>query len=147
VAEFKAGGIAVHWRGLSGVEVEDLRSRVLLGWQPIAQYSGLDLLQFDGGVEIRAAKADKGDAVRGLLSETSHGTPVAYLGDDSSDESAFRAVAGRGLSILVRPGWRETSAQLWLHPPTELLDFLGLWLKAGREGDARKGTTARAVNG
>jgi trehalose-6-phosphatase len=58
---------------------------------------------------------------------------VAYLGDDSTDESAFQAMQGRGLTILVRPIWRETAAQLWLQPPDELRDFLGLWLKACAE--------------
>ena len=48
-AEFKAGSIAVHWRGLSESDAEDLRARVLLGWRPIAEHSGLDLLEFDGG--------------------------------------------------------------------------------------------------
>ncbi len=130
VAELKAGSIAVHWRGLTAIEAEDLRSRVMLGWGPIAEYSGLDLLQFDGGVEIRAAEADKGEAVRSLLNEIGPETAVAYLGDDSSDESAFKALGSRGLSVLVRPVWRETNAQMWLKPPEELLDFLGLWLKA-----------------
>jgi trehalose 6-phosphate phosphatase len=148
VAEFKAGSIAVHWRGLTAIDAEDLRSRVMLGWRPIAEYSGLDLLQFDGGVEIRAAEADKGEAVRDFLTKISPEAPVAYLGDDSSDESAFQALGSRGLSVLVRPVWRETNAQLWLKPPEELLDFLGLWLKARSEGGgAAKGNAARAVNG
>ncbi len=56
IAEFKAGSIAVHWRGLSELDAEDLRARVLLGWRPIAEHNGLDLLDFDGGVEIRPAK-------------------------------------------------------------------------------------------
>jgi len=144
-AEFKAGGIAVHWRGRSESGAEDLRTRVVLGWRPIAEHSGLDLLEFDGGIEIRARAADKGDAVRTILREISADTPAAYLGDDSTDEPAFRAMQSRGISVLVRPTWRETAAQLWLQPPGELLDFLGLWLKSCVEHDAFDGTTA-AVN-
>jgi trehalose 6-phosphate phosphatase len=128
-AEFKAGSIAVHWRGMSEKDAKDLRARVMLGWGPIAEHSGLDLLEFDGGVEVRASEADKGDAVRTFLSEISPTVPVAYLGDDTTDESAFMAMEGRGISVLVRPSWRETAAQFWLQPPGELLDFLGLWLK------------------
>jgi len=136
VAEFKAGSIAVHWRGLSESEAEDIRSRVLLGWRPIAENSGLNLLNFDGGVEIRSPQANKGDAVRAFLSEINPDTPAAYLGDDSTDESAFHAMQGRGLTVLVRPTWRETAAQLWLKPPDELRDFLGLWLKTCAEQNA-----------
>ena len=146
-AEFKAGSIAVHWRGLSESDAEDLRARVLLGWRSIAESSGLDLLEFDGGVEIRASEANKGDAVRTYLSEISPHTPVAYLGDDTTDESAFRAMHGRGLCVLVRPRWRRTAAQLWLKPPEELLDFLGLWLKTCVEHDTFDSGAAAAVNG
>jgi trehalose 6-phosphate phosphatase len=146
-AEFKAGSIAVHWRGLSENDVEDLRARVTLGWRPIAEHNGLDILEFDGGVEIRASKADKGDAVRTLLNEISPSAPVAYLGDDATDESAFRAMQGRGISVLVRPKWRETDAQLWLKPPDELLDFLGLWLKVCTQHGAFGSGAVAAVNG
>ncbi len=137
-AEFKAGSIAVHWRGLSESDVEDLRARVLLGWRRIAEHSGLDLLEFDGGLEIRACEADKGVAVRTFLSEISPDAPVAYLGDDTTDESAFQAMQGRGISVLVRPEWRQTAAQLWLRPPDELLDFLAQWLTTCAEHDAMK---------
>lgn len=133
-AEFKTGSIAVHWRGLSESGVNALRARVLLGWRPIAESSGLDLLEFDGGIEMLTPEADKGDAVRAFLNEIARDTPAAYLGDDNTDESAFRAMQGRGLSLLVRPEWRQTVAQLWVTPPDELLDFLGLWLKACTEG-------------
>lgn len=146
-AEFKAGGIAVHWRGLSESAAQDLRARVLLGWRPMAECNGLDLLEFDGGVEIRAPEADKGDAVRAFLREIGRDTPAAYLGDDSSDESAFRAMKGRGISVLVRPTRRPTAAQMWLQPPDELLDFLGLWLKACNEGSTSTSGAAAAVNG
>jgi trehalose-phosphatase len=147
VAEFKTGSIAIHWRGLNQKETEDLRARVTLGWCPIAETSGLDLMEFDGGIEILAREAAKGDAVRSFLSEISPETPAAYLGDDYTDESAFQAIQGRGISILVRPAWRRTGAQYWLKPPQELLEFLDLWLKASLKHIALGGGAAAAVSG
>jgi trehalose 6-phosphate phosphatase len=146
-AEFKTGSIAVHWRGLSDRKAEELRGRVLLGWNPIAERSGLEFLDFDGGIEIRAPEADKGDVVQVLLTEMEPDTPAAYLGDDATDERAFRAIQGRGLSVLVRPRWRPTAAQLWLKPPAELFDFLTQWLEAARGRDALGGETVAAVGG
>lgn len=129
-AEFKTGSIAVHWRGLSENEAESIRGRALMGWISIARHSPLKLFEFDGGVEIRGTEADKGDAVRTILSEMKFKTPAAYLGDDTTDEHAFAAIEGRGLSVLVRPRKRTTAAQVWLKPPDELLDFLMWWLQA-----------------
>jgi trehalose-phosphatase len=146
LAEFKTGSIAVHWRGLGECEAEEIRGRVLIGWLTLAGQAGLDLLEFEGGVEIRAPQADKGDAVRCLLREMDPNTPAAYLGDDTTDERAFRALNGRGLNVLVRPRWRQTAAQMWLKPPDELLDFLARWLAACRKHTALGGETAAAVN-
>jgi trehalose 6-phosphate phosphatase len=87
-------------------------------------------------LEIRARAADKGEAVRAFLEEIGADAPIAYLGDDNTDESAFKALQGRGLTVLVRPKWRTTAAQFWLKPPEELLDFLGLWLKNCAQRDA-----------
>ena len=73
---------------------------------------------------------DKGDAVRTMLKETAPNVPVTYLGDDITDERAFRALSSRGLGILVRPNFRRSAAQAWLKPPEELHDFLSRWLAA-----------------
>ncbi len=144
-AEFKTGSIAVHWRGIEEWRVKQLRGRVLLGWRPIAESSGLDLLDFDGGLEICAPEADKGEAVKALLQDMPPGTPAAYLGDDATDERAFLAIQGQGLSVLVRPRWRHTGAQIWLKPPDELLYFLTQWLEATTERDTSGGLTAHAA--
>ena len=138
-AEFKPGGIAVHWRGLPPLDAADLRARVLLGWRPIVEEHGLDLLDFDGGIEIRARKANKGDAVRDFLDEVNPETPVAYLGDDTTDEQAFHAMGDRGVTILVRTEWRESAAGLWLSPPGELIEFLELWLKTSAAAQRHHG--------
>lgn len=145
-AEFKTGSIALHWRGLDECEAESVRGRALLGWRPLAKYTRLALLEFDGGIEIRAHDADKGDAVRTILNEMNPGTPTAYLGDDATDEHAFEAVNGRGLSILARARLRKTAAQLWLKPPDEVLDFLNRWLHACQEQDLFSSDTAVEVN-
>lgn len=145
-AEYKIGSIAVHWRDLDKSEVEAIRWRVLLGWTPIARETGLALLEFDGGVEIRACQTNKGTAVRTIISEMNPDTPTAYLGDDATDEPAFRAVNSRGLSVLVRLRWRTTSAQLRLKPPDEVLGFLRQWLLACRARDNSRNDAAAAVN-
>jgi len=140
--EFKPGGIAVHWRGQSRSRSAEMRERVLRGWFPIAQEALLSILEFDGGVEIRVPDLDKGDAVRTVVSEIDPAAPVAYLGDDVTDERAFRALGSRGLSILVRPEWRTTSARVWLRPPDELLEFLNQWLQVCTAGTASTGSTS-----
>jgi trehalose 6-phosphate phosphatase len=145
-AEYKIGSIAVHWRDLDKCQVETIRGRVLLGWMAIAQTTGLALLEFDGGVEIRARKTNKGTAVRTIMNEMNPDTPTAYLGDDTTDEHAFQAVNSRGLSVLVRSRWRTTSARLCLKPPAEVLGFLRQWLLACRARDYSWDDAAAAVN-
>lgn len=132
-AELKNAGVAIHWRGLAEQQAEEWRGRVLLGWTVIAERSGLRLLEFDGGVEICAQQSDKGAVVRTLLREAGETTPAAYLGDDNTDECAFRAITGRGLGVLVRPRFRKTAARVWIQPPEDLLEFLTLWLAASRQ--------------
>lgn len=135
-AEFKAGSLAVHWRGLEPGEAAELRARVQPELGALARRDGMALLQFDGGVELRCAEPHKGTAVRMLRCELAEDAPLAYLGDDTTDEDAFRELRGTGaLTVLVRPEWRETAAEAWLRPPEELVGFLQGWLE--RIGEPR----------
>ena len=93
---------------------------------------GLTLLKFEAGVELRVGR-DKGGAVETILREAGPGAPVAYLGDDLTDEAAFRAVNSvrpHSLSVLMCRQWHETEADVWLRPPVELRGFLEGWLLA-----------------
>jgi trehalose 6-phosphate phosphatase len=133
LVEIKPGGIAIHWRGLPAGEIKEIEARVLKEWTPIANHPVLRLLRFDGGLELRVAHPDKGDAVAAIIEELEPAAPVAYLGDDLTDEDSFRvlndhAANSRGLTVLVRPEYRETAAKLWLRPPRELAAFLEQWL-------------------
>jgi trehalose 6-phosphate phosphatase len=144
-AEFKTGAVAIHWRGLNEATAAKIRGQVLLGWLPIAQSAPMELLEFDGGVEMRMPGRDKGDAVRTILDEMGPEVPVAYLGDDATDERAFLALEKRGLSVLVRPEWRKTAAALWIKPPEGLREFLTRWLEACREGQHRARTKSSGL--
>jgi trehalose 6-phosphate phosphatase len=131
--ENKANGVVMHWRGASARKAMGIERRTRELFEPFARMDGLALLEFEAGVELRAGR-DKGGAVEAILEEAGAVGPVAFLGDDISDETAFRAVnkvKGEHVSVLVRRARRETAADVWLRPPGELKEFLEMWLKAG----------------
>jgi trehalose-phosphatase len=130
--EDKANGAVMHWRGASPAKARVIEERTRALFEPLARLDGLGLLEFEAGLELRAGR-DKGGAVEAILKEAGARGPVAFLGDDVTDEAAFRAVngaAGAHLSVLVRKEPRETDADVWLRPPGELLGFLARWVEA-----------------
>ncbi len=130
LVERKPGAIAIHWRGLHPSQVENARTGAYRVLSPMALQHRLLLTEFDGGMELRERNRSKGDVVASVLSEHGADVPVAYLGDDATDEDAFRALHGRGLTVLVRPTYRFTAAQTWIRPPEELVQFLTDWVRA-----------------
>jgi trehalose 6-phosphate phosphatase len=126
-AEIKLGGIAIHWRGMPAAETRRVQALTRDGWTPLAERSGLKLLQFEAGLELRVSHPDKGDAIRSILGTLDDSVPIAFLGDDITDEDAFQVLKGRGLTVLVRTDYRETIAEAWLRPPQELIGFLQRW--------------------
>jgi len=142
--EKKVGSIALHTRGLTQWDAHQITAiarEFSCSIPADPEDSGLEWLPFDGGVELRGSGCTKATAVHSILRDELSGTPVAYLGDDLTDEDAFAAIhASRsrnpGLAVLVRPESRPSAADLWLRPPDELLAFLDRWLAAaGAPGD------------
>ena len=134
--EDKANGAVMHWRGHARHTQALIEKRTRALFAPLAELNGLTLLEFEAGLELRAGR-DKGGAVEAILAEerAAGGVPgpVAFLGDDLTDEAAFRAVnalEGAHLSVLVRRERRETDADVWLRPPEELRRFLGMWARS-----------------
>jgi len=129
--EHKENGAVMHWRGYSRQKAKEIESRSRDLFEPLSRLEGLTLLDFESGIELRVGR-NKGGAVDAILKETDNGGPVAYLGDDYSDEAAFRSVqrvGKRGFTGLVRRDWRETAAEVWLKPPAEMRIFLDAWAK------------------
>ena len=132
--EEKHGCVALHWRGLNENEINNIKQAVYFTWEKIAEECRLVLRRFDGGLELQAPGRDKGVAVKTVLNEVEDQAVCAYLGDDLTDEDGFRAIKGRGLSVLVRGDRRDTEADIRLHPPDELLWFLHEWSTISRKG-------------
>ena len=77
---------------------------------------------------IPCLDVDKGRVVKRVIAEEPESTVAAFLGDDLTDEDGFRAVQSHGIGVLVREESRPTAAQIWLKPPTELIEFLNQWI-------------------
>lgn len=135
--EDKANAVVMHWRGASPGKAAEIEERTRALFEPLAVGDGFMLLKFEAGLELRAGR-DKGAAAKAIVDEAEasggqRNAPVAFLGDDITDESAFRtvnALHGPHLSALVRREPRGTDADVWLRPPRELVEFLNRWLKA-----------------
>lgn len=142
--EDKPNAAVMHWRGASPRTAKFIEVRTRELFEPMSKMDGLMLLEFEGGLELRVGR-DKGGAVDTLIAEAAPGTPVAYVGDDVTDEAAFRAVSSVGgphLSILMRQDERETAADVWLRPPSGVRVFLKRWYKALQHEPRRRAAAA-----
>jgi trehalose-phosphatase len=131
-AERKPASLAAHWRALDkagAARMEEIAREV---YRVSGQRAGLQLLIFDGGIEMRSGAIHKGHAVLNMIKRFPTAT-AAYLGDDITDEDAFAALRVRGLTILVRREPRPSHAAWWLRPPQELIAFLDAWIAAARK--------------
>ncbi len=139
--EQKLSGVAVHFRAMSPNDAEMIKGALVAKWKELGIFRSFTVREFDGGIEMRLWWVTKANAVLSVLSGADEGRAAAYLGDDDTDEDAFRAIKGKGLGVLVRPEFRETEAEAWIRPPEELMQFFGRWLAAcssGRESEVKK---------
>ncbi|XP_062211427.1 probable trehalose-phosphate phosphatase 9 [Phragmites australis] len=120
--------LSVHFRCVDekrwGALAEQVRS-------VLKDYPRLRLTQGRKVLEVRPMiKWDKGKALEFLLesldyAERSDVFPI-YIGDDRTDEDAFKVLRsrGQGAGILVSKFPKETSASFSLREPTEVKEFL-----------------------
>jgi trehalose-phosphatase len=142
--ERKSAALALHWRGLATQQAIELQDLVREHWGDLGRRYGFVVRPFDGGMELRHGAHDKGEVVAALLARVPAGTPLAYVGDDDTDEDAFRALTTpelieQALGIRVRTVPAATAARAELSPD-DLPDFLIAWLEASARVRAGKPT-------
>lgn len=120
--EDKGDAFAVHYRAASenGSEADALKA--LRAWAaPMPE--ALDAVWGKKVVELRPQGLTKGTAVRRIANAHLGRTPV-YLGDDTTDEDAFQALAGEPDAVTVRVGGGETAAHYRLSDPAAVAAYL-----------------------
>ncbi|MFA9429458.1 trehalose-phosphatase [Egicoccus sp. AB-alg2] len=123
--ERKAASLAVHHRRVDDRDRDALLPRVheLLEARRDDD-PGFEVLAGKAVVELRPAGVDKGRALA-WIAERADGRRPVVLGDDVTDEDAFRAAVERdGLGVLVADAPRATVARRRLRDPDAVVDFL-----------------------
>ncbi|KAL3504716.1 hypothetical protein ACH5RR_034557 [Cinchona calisaya] len=120
--------LSVHFRCVEEKKWAELAEKVK---SVLKDYPRLKLTQGRKVLEIRPTiKWDKGNALEFLLeslgyANTNDVLPV-YIGDDRTDEDAFKVLRkrGHGFGILVSKIPKETNASYTLQEPSEVMCFL-----------------------
>lgn len=125
LVERKRFAIAIHTRQV----IPSIKAEVAAIVRSVA--GELTQLRLTGGKEILelrpALEWDKGKAVLALLDSLRLAGPETvpvYIGDDETDEDAFRVLGGVGLGIRVTETRDATAADWCLHDPAEVGVFL-----------------------
>jgi trehalose 6-phosphate phosphatase len=119
--EDKGMTLSIHFRQAPADRHDDVRAAVERGAR-----DGLRVTSGKMVLEVRPrVEWDKGKAVLFLLDQMRppSGAPVLYLGDDRTDEDAFRALAGLGGAhegVLIGDPVSETAARSYLRDPEEV---------------------------
>lgn len=123
--EDKGVAIACHYRLASRADARAAREAVVALVESYRQ-RGMPLTFIDGHqvTEIRPAGTDKGTAVCDLLSSFSPSPLALYIGDDRTDEDAFRRLPPTAITIRVGPAKQKTLARYRLPGPVEVQAFL-----------------------
>jgi len=135
--ERKKFSIAVHYRNVAPAQTEAVArivDDVRQGQEGLRQGQGKKVFELQPDVDW-----DKGHAVRWLMErlglDSSRVRPI-YIGDDVTDEDAFRALQGLGRGIKVHGGEAQTTyADYGLAAPDDVRRFLDK-LSATIEGGA-----------
>lgn len=132
--EDKGLTLSVHFRVAPRERVAGLTEAVA---RAAAMLPGLEMTAGKQVLEVRpAVDWHKGRAVLFLLEQMRPpaGAPVLYLGDDRTDEDAFRALAdhrlGEGVLVAEEPS-ADTAATSWLRDPEEVGRLFAALAEAG----------------
>jgi trehalose 6-phosphate phosphatase len=125
LVERKRFAIAIHYRLVASEkvdQVEEVVDKVAAAHPELRKAYGKKIFELQPDIDWH-----KGKALLTLLSELkmdSDDVLPFYIGDDVTDEDAFKALRGLGIGIVVRNTDYETAAVYSLKSPDEVLEFL-----------------------
>jgi trehalose 6-phosphate phosphatase len=125
--EDKPQGFALHYRQVEAEHANEFIG-ILGSWQKqLRQEGGFQVLSGKKVLEILPLSVSKGAAIQKILLLPGFtGFFPLYLGDDTTDESAFLLLQGHGLTIKVGRLGSETAASHYLPDTKAVRHFLAL---------------------
>ncbi len=103
--EEKAYSVSVHYRNADAEDEESIRNIVRKNSGGFATIEGKKV------IELRAKGRDKGNVCRMLLDHTMCESSI-YIGDDTTDEDAFRALKEKSVTIKIGDGKTDARFRL-----------------------------------
>ncbi len=132
--ECKTASVALHTRGYPDSRADAMQAEISQLWAPFTQHGSVELTEFNGGVELRAIGRDKGSVVADITRHMPEDAFIVYIGDDRTDEDAFRVVKPIGYGIKVGVDSLPTEAGYILRDCDETLEFLKTWVEISKRG-------------
>jgi alpha,alpha-trehalase len=123
--EHKRFAIAVHYRQAKRANINTLKQRfddISSHYPELRKSTGKKVIELRPNVDW-----DKGKAMLHILETLyTNGSRILplYIGDDITDEDAFRAISARGIGVVVGSEKRYTAAHYALRDPGEVAKFL-----------------------
>jgi trehalose-phosphatase len=128
--ERKLTAVVLHTRNAPAGLARDLERTCRRLWTEHAVGQAVALVPMNGGLELRAAGRDKGTALAELVKEAGPGALAVYVGDDITDEDAFREVRRHGFGIRVGGDSRASLAAGRIDSCDAVERFLRDWAAA-----------------
>jgi len=132
IIENKGLTASVHYRMAPPTRIHEVKSIARTAFRPYIESGDIRITHGKMVLEIRPnIPWDKGKAVLWVLSAIEKEAPqkhaTIYIGDDRTDEDAFKALKGTGITVLVSSKTKNTDAEFVLYRVNEVKSFL-LWL-------------------
>jgi trehalose-phosphatase len=107
--ENKTYSISFHYRNIAAAQVPEFIRQLKAVLWPIVARGRTEILEQKKVIEVRMRGADKGGFVRAALKNLPKGTLGIYIGDDTTDEDAFRALP-EGVTVRVGDAGESAAA-------------------------------------
>ncbi|MFH1821212.1 MAG: trehalose-phosphatase [Methanobacteriota archaeon] len=136
MVERKKFSIAIHYRNVNDKDVgavEETVDQVLKSSPKLRKSYGKKVYELQPNIDW-----NKGKALLWLLEALDlnhHYVVPIYVGDDITDEDAFKVLKNRGIGIVVGKGSRTTEARYRLKDPSQVKKFIQKIISAANKKD------------
>lgn len=125
--EDKGLTLVLHYRLLSINKIQKIKKKFKNAVNTNDRKNILEIINGEKVIETRPKGWNKGKAIEMLLTKYAKKKDIfpIYIGDDITDEDAFKVLKKRGISIYVaNQSKRMTTARYWVKNPDEVFCFL-----------------------